>query len=171
MAQHLLAQGHRSLAYVDSSVAEDFRAHVRGEGFACACKNSGARVRVWRADSGDVFEAGRKAFGQLRALQSAGISAVAFANDHLACGALMQAQQAGVALPGQLAVLGFGDFPIARQLTPALSTVRPPSAQIGLLAARSLLQCPGGSAHPASHTLACELIVRASSVVSTDQNR
>jgi len=168
MAQHLLAQGHQSLAYVDSGVAEDFRAHVRGQGFAAACKAAGAKVRVWRADTGDVFEAGRKALRQLRALRGRqAVSAVAFANDHLACGALMQASQTGVAVLRQLAILGFGDFPIARQLTPALSTVRPPCAQIGLLAARSLLDAQGSGQCPASHTLHCELIARASSVVST----
>ncbi len=44
MAEHLIARGHRTLAYVDSGVAEDFRAHERGDGFlaaarqaACAC--------------------------------------------------------------------------------------------------------------------------------------
>jgi LacI family gluconate utilization system Gnt-I transcriptional repressor len=32
MAEHLLRAGHRRLAYVDSGVAEDYRAHERGPG-------------------------------------------------------------------------------------------------------------------------------------------
>ena len=36
MAEHLIERGYRSLAYVDSGVAEDFRAHERGDGFLAA---------------------------------------------------------------------------------------------------------------------------------------
>ncbi|MFT3814362.1 MAG: LacI family DNA-binding transcriptional regulator [Acidovorax sp.] len=162
MAQHLLAQGHRALAYVDSGVAEDFRAHVRGEGFFEACEEAGAKVWLLRAGTGDAFDAGREAFAQLRAHRP--VTAAAFANDHLACGALMQAQLGGVAVPDELALLGFGDFPIGRQLLPALSTVRPPRSQIGLAAAEAALKSLTTGQEPASRTLACELIVRASSM-------
>ena len=47
------------------------------------------------------------------------ITAAAFANDHLACGALMQAQACGASVPGELAVLGFRDFPLGRPMRPA----------------------------------------------------
>ena len=53
-------------------------------------------------------------------------TAAAFANDHLACGALLQAVQHGVEVPQRLALLGFGDFALARQLQPALSSVALP---------------------------------------------
>ena len=42
-------------------------------------------------------------------------------------------------MPGRLALLGFGDFAIARQLSPALSSVQLPRHAIGAEAARSLL--------------------------------
>jgi DNA-binding LacI/PurR family transcriptional regulator len=44
-----------------------------------------------------------------------------------------------VAVPGRLALLGFGDFAIARQLQPALSSVSLPRYEIGAEAAKSLL--------------------------------
>lgn len=47
------------------------------------------------------------------------ITAAAFANDHLTCGALMQAQACGASVPGELAVLGFRDFALGRQMRPA----------------------------------------------------
>ncbi len=88
------------------------------------------------------------------------ITAAAFANDHLACGTLMQAASQGVAVPGRIALLGFGDFPIGRQLQPSLSTLRPPTAEIGQVAAQAVLESVGEGLDPASRALPCQLIAR-----------
>ena len=139
MAEHLLRAGHRVLAYVDSGVAEDYRAHERGMAFASAAKAAGAQASVVVAPAGDAFDAGRQVLGELVRAGPPGITAAAFANDHLACGALLEATRRQVQVPGQLALLGFGDFAIARQLSPALSTVQLPRLAIGTETARSLL--------------------------------
>ncbi len=149
MAQHLVQAGCRRLAYVDTGVAADFRAHERGKAFSSETqlllRNTGARlpakVRLITAPAGDAFEAGRAALRQL--LDQAGqpgVDAVAFANDHLACGALLEAQRLGLAVPGQLALLGFGDFALGRQLADGLSTVHPPRQEIGAEAARMMIE-------------------------------
>lgn len=160
MAQHLLRLGHRSLAYVDSSIAEDFRAHERGQGFALEAKAAGATVHLLSAPPGDVFDAGRLMLAPLR---RAGVSAAAFANDQLACGVLMEAGERGVAVPQELAVLGFGDFPIGRQLRPALSTVHPPRVEIGRAAALALLRALATGESVAGEELPWALIARSSS--------
>lgn len=158
MAQHLLALGHRNLAYVDSSVAEDFRAHERGIAFVAECQSAGARVVQLKAPMGDAFDAGR---AMLQPLLNLNVGAAAFANDHLASGTLLQAREQGVAVPGQLALLGFGDFPIGRQLKPALSTVKPPREAIGRAAAVAALAAIGRQdANVASEALAWQIIPR-----------
>ena len=140
MAAHLLDRGHRTLAYVDSGVAEDFRAHERGEAFIAAATARGVQVRRLVAPQAEAIEAGRAALASLLDAQGRPlVSAAAFANDHLACGALLQATRQRVDIPGRLALLGFGDFAIARQLQPALSSVSLPRHQIGAETARSLL--------------------------------
>ncbi len=139
MAQHLLAAGHRQLAYVDSGVAEDYRAHERGLAFARAAREAGAQVTVLVAPAGDAFDAGRQVLGELMRAGPPAITAAAFANDHLASGALLEATRRQVAVPERLALLGFGDFAIARQLSPALSSVQLPRHAIGAETARSLL--------------------------------
>jgi LacI family transcriptional regulator, gluconate utilization system Gnt-I transcriptional repressor len=139
MAEHLLAQGHRQLAYVDSGVAEDYRAHERGLAFARTVTQAGAQVTVLVAPAGEAFDAGRQMLGELLRSGSTRITAAAFANDHLACGALLEASDRKVPVPERLALLGFGDFAIARQLTPGLSSVRLPRHDIGKEAAASLL--------------------------------
>ncbi len=162
MADHLLQAGHRRLAYVDSSVAEDYRAHERGIAFAAAAKRAGARVDVIVAPSGDAFDAGRQVLGQLLGARSRAVTAAAFANDHLACGALLEAARRKISVPAQMALLGFGDFAIARQLSPALSSVQLPRHDIGQETASSLLDALrlGKPAVPVS--LPWALVARAS---------
>ncbi len=139
MALHLLAAGHRTLAYVDSGVSEDYRAHERGTAFKQVARAAGAQVAVLVAPPGDAFEAGRHVMAQLQTARQPRATAAAFANDNLACGAMLQAQRAGVRVPQDLAVLGFGDFALGRQLTPALSSVQLPRLAIGQHTAQALL--------------------------------
>ena len=149
MAEHLIERGYRSLAYVDSGVAEDFRAHERGDGFVAAARRRRVPARRVTAPAGEAIEAGRHALAALlRADGRPKVRAAAFANDHLACGALLEAHSRGLAVPRDLALLGFGDFSLGRQLDPLLSTVHTPRFEIGQAAARALLRAlsSGGSA-------------------------
>lgn len=161
MAQHLLEQGHRHLAFVDSGVREDHRAHERAAGFVQAARRAGASAQLLLAPTGDAFDAGRAALDQLLQ-QHPEVRGVAFANDQLACGALIQAQSLRLPVPRALAILGFGDFPIGRQLQPALSTLRPPRAEIGHATADILLRALQHGERPVSRFLPCELVQRAS---------
>jgi LacI family transcriptional regulator, gluconate utilization system Gnt-I transcriptional repressor len=165
MAAHLIDRGHRHLAYVDSGVAEDFRAHERGEGFlAEARRRRVAAQRVVAPAAGEPIESGRNALALL--LDARGrpaFGAAAFANDHLACGALLEAQSRHLAVPGALALLGFGDFALGRQLAPALSTVQVPRLEIGRAAARALLAALAGAPEAHPQRLAWALLPRATS--------
>ena len=163
MAEHLLRAGHRQLAYVDSGVAEDYRAHERGLAFSAAATAAGATVVMLRAPAGDAFDAGRDVLGQLLRAGPPTLSAAAFANDHLACGALLEATRLQVAVPQRLALLGFGDFAIARQLSPALSSVQLPRYAIGSETAQSLLQALRDGKAAVSAALPWKLVVRGSS--------
>ena len=177
MAEHLLSRGHRRLAYVDSGVVEDFRAHERGAGFRAAAREHSrthrrdpATVKFIKPPAGDAFECGRLALAQILALPgtpftaniAANITAAAFANDHLACGALLEAQARGIQVPAQIALMGFGDFPISRQLQPPLSTVSPPRHEIGVQAAEVLLAALQSGTPPAHRALEWQMQIRES---------
>jgi LacI family gluconate utilization system Gnt-I transcriptional repressor len=162
MAGHLLRAGHRVLAYVDSPVAEDYRAHERGLAFAAAVRAAGGRVLLVSAPAGDAFDAGRHVLDTLLGAGPPAVTAAAFANDHLACGALLQATQRAVPVPQRLALLGFGDFAIARQLQPALSSVRLPRYEIGAAAAQALLAALRDGRPAPSQDLRWTLVARGS---------
>lgn len=168
MAEHLLHAGHRQLAYVDSAVAEDYRAHERGVAFVAAARAAGASATVTVAPSGDAFDAGRHVLGVLLRAGPPAFTAAAFANDHLACGALLEATERGMAVPQRLALLGFGDFAIARQLSPALSSVQLPRHAIGAETARSLLDALRRGKPAVSASLPWTLVARGSTAQAAE---
>jgi LacI family gluconate utilization system Gnt-I transcriptional repressor len=164
MAAHLIERGYRSLVYVDSGVAEDFRAQERGDGFLAAARHQRVAARRVTAPAGEAIAAGRQALASLVDDNGrASVRAAAFANDHLACGALLEARQRGLALPQDLALLGFGDFSLGRQLDPPLSSVHTPRFEIGQAAARALLQALKTGHGAADQRLPWTLIARGSS--------
>lgn len=142
MAEYLAHRGYRRLAYVDTGVAADFRAHERGQAFVAAAQlQRGVKAELIAAPPGDPFDAGRAALASL--LDPRGkprIDAIACANDHLACGAWLEAQARSIVVPAELALMGFGDFPLARQLGGGISSVHPPRYEIGREAADLILR-------------------------------
>jgi LacI family transcriptional regulator len=91
------------------------------------------------------------------------IDAVFASNDQMALGVLHYAAMHGIRIPDDLAVVGFDDLPEAAYFTPALTTVRQPLRELGMLAVKSLLaQIEEDSATPAEllQTLPTELIIR-----------
>lgn len=67
------------------------------------------------------------------------LDAVFCNNDQLAAGVLFECQRLGICVPEQMAVMGFGDLPIARAAHPALSTLRIGRRGMGEQAGRLLL--------------------------------
>jgi LacI family transcriptional regulator, galactose operon repressor len=61
------------------------------------------------------------------------------ANDSLAFRAVELSRAAGRRVPGDLAVVGFDDIPLAQEMVPPLTTVQIPLSEVGRLAARHLL--------------------------------
>lgn len=88
------------------------------------------------------------------------LTALAVFNDTMAIGALAVARERGLDVPGDLSLIGFDDMPIARDLTPALTTVRLPLTDIGAAAMRLALEPP--EAGPRRLEVDAQLVRRAS---------
>src|SRR5690606_6896279 len=95
------------------------------------------------------------------------LTALAVFNDIMAIGVLAVARERGIAVPEQLSVIGFDDMPIARDLVPALTTVRLPLVEIGATAMRLALQPP--TDRPQTIRVDAELIRRASTAPPPDR--
>ena len=89
-------------------------------------------------------------------------SALFALNDLMAAGAIQALSRVGLRVPDDVSVVGYDDVPLARQLTPALTTVAQPAYEIGQSAAGQLLHgvIEGRPVHPSRHILNVELILR-----------
>ncbi len=161
-ARYLHGKGYRRMAFVQNSVAGDFSAHERGEGFAATLVELGVQPQVFVPDAGRApFEAGKQAMEALMS-HATPPEAILFANDNLAAGGLLAGQRSGL----KCAVLGFGDYPFAEMLLPSLSTIKPPALEIGVLAATRVLESlgvlPVADDVQRLNFLQCQLIARES---------
>jgi DNA-binding LacI/PurR family transcriptional regulator len=92
------------------------------------------------------------------------LDAVFAASDLMAAGALVALREAGKEVPGDVAVVGYEDSPIATTTLPPLSSVRQPNEEMGREMARLLLGAIGTPQRvPRRIVLATELVVRESS--------
>jgi len=90
-------------------------------------------------------------------------NAVFAANDEMAAGILAAAADAGIAVPRELAVVGFDDTRVARMTRPPLTTVRVPMAEMGARAIELLCQRVSYPDRPTTRVfLQPQLIVRES---------
>lgn len=153
-AEHLLAQGHREVAFVGPATdVHTFR--MRERGFALRLREAGivCRSERWRRAAATVA-GGRDAMRALLRLPSRP-TGVFFANDLMAIGAIKQCERDGVRVPDDCSVVGCDDIEFARYVTPELSTIAVPARELGARAARLLVQLVE---HSARHVSADKLL-------------
>jgi LacI family transcriptional regulator len=88
-------------------------------------------------------------------------TAIFAASDVLAMGVYEAARRAGLRVPEDLSVVGFDDVPMAQWVSPPLTTLRQPLAEMATLATRTLLNGESTGIQQRVE-LATSLIVRAS---------
>lgn len=139
MLRHLISLGHRRIAHIGGPIrnhdAEERRRAYRAELLAAGLASGPALE-----DTGDFTESsGYDAVARFLRLDERP-TAIFAANDSMAIGAISALREAGVAVPGEMAVVGFDDIPIARYVTPPLTSVHVPIAALGARATALLLQ-------------------------------
>jgi LacI family transcriptional regulator len=163
MVKHLISLGHERIAIIKGS-PRNYDAAERLRGYRLALKE--ARLKADRSLEleGGFTEAGGYA-AALELLQlSPRPTAIFAANDSMAIGALSALRESGVSIPGDMAVAGFDDIPLARYMDPQLSSVRVRICDLGARAVEMLLS---GIEHKNGHTrkrerVSTELVIRQS---------
>jgi LacI family gluconate utilization system Gnt-I transcriptional repressor len=136
VVEYLYAKGRRKLAVV---AGDDERSHRRLQAFIAAAKAAGIKsVPSVLVPAPTTLKSGRSALDELLQ-KSPGIDAIFCSSDLLALGVMTEAQARKIAIPKQLAVIGFGDLEFAADLHPALTTVRIDGDAIGRQAARFIV--------------------------------
>ena len=88
-------------------------------------------------------------------------SAIFAANDQMAYGARLALYRHGIRVPDDVSLIGFDDQPASAYTTPALTTVRQPTHDMGRAAAQAALRLLHGQP-PALPVITTELIIRES---------
>ena len=157
--EYLVGLGRRRIATItgpsDMSAAVDRRA-----GWQAALEAAGLPTTL--AASGD-FGAASGASAMRELLEhDPQLDAVFVANDVMAAAAVAVLQDAGRAVPDDVAVVGFDDSSAALTARVPLTTVNQPSEQMGETMADTLLRLLAGEDVPVSAVVASRLVVRES---------
>ncbi len=166
--EHLIQLGHRRIAYV-TAPADHSSDLDRKAGYRQALTEHGIEP-----DPALIIPGNGRADGGERALKtlvelSELPTAVFCYNDMTAIGLIHAARQAGLSVPGDIAVVGFDDIPFARYFYPPLTTIAQPKVEMGQLAMKMALSLMNINEEEEGEELSNivvqgELIVRASTV-------
>lgn len=160
ITQHLLELGHREFAMVSGYTAHNDRARERAAGVREALAAHGLELPAHRyVETAFSVSHGRAAMAELLARDSSP-TAVACGNDLLAFGALLECAARGIAVPGRMSVAGFDDIELAAEVSPPLTTIHIPTADIGRRAAERLLARLAGKRVMRAEELSADLVVR-----------
>jgi LacI family gluconate utilization system Gnt-I transcriptional repressor len=134
-------------AHAGSVSANDERALRRGQAFAERYRRlTGADVTAVDLDGPASLVGGRRGLAELIDGRGFERGVIFCSSDLLAHGVIVEAQARGLAIPGQVAVIGFGDQDFAAHTSPSITTVRVDRAALGLAAGQAVLRKLGGEA-------------------------
>lgn len=162
MVRHLIRHGHRRIALL-AGPNRDADTGPRSAGYRQALAEAGIPVDpdlevATEASEDGGFAAARR----LRRIDPLPTALFAV-SDALAVGALAALRDAGIGVPDDIAVAGFGDQPLARYTVPPLSSVRVPAYEQGRLAIdRMLMAIARGGRAATRDVLDCTVVLRAS---------
>jgi len=160
--EHLLSLGHRRIGAITGPRAY-LASNERLNGYEGALAAAGVLPDpAMMLESTFDIEGGAKAAARL--LDAADPPTAIFAfNDDSAIGALRVARERGIRVPEELSIVGFDDSEVSAIVTPALTTVRQPMAEMGRMAVSLLMRILDNQRLEALHIeLKTRLIVRAS---------
>jgi LacI family transcriptional regulator, galactose operon repressor len=163
LVRHLVIDhGYRSLAYLSGNAdSPDNRARARA--FGAETIAAGARIQAGPAWQGNYSASGGARV--ITSLLGAGRDlprAIVCANDQTALGVMHALARQGLEVPGDVAVTGFDDIPVARHMHPPLTTVRQPIQNLGATAFDVLFSRISAAGGERDTVLPVRLIVRES---------
>ena len=159
--EHLLKLGHSRIGYLGDELGLHSD-EERLEGYREALQDADIAPGVRWTAHGDGKPGGAFQAAGLLLRQPDPPSAVVCYNDMSALGVLQYAQEQGIAVPGELSVVGFDDIFVAAFSAPALTTIRQPRREMGRRAMQIMTALLAGTPSEKAIVIEGELILRAS---------
>jgi LacI family transcriptional regulator len=160
--RHLLQLGHRQIAMITGPLRLT-NAEQRLKGFRRAMKKQGIEIGPEYIQETSFDIRGGRIKAQLLLRMVPAPTAIFAGNDMIAMGVLHAIRDLGLRCPDDVSVIGFDDLDFAALMNPSLSSVYQPGYQLGVNAARILLDHVKGEDRPPQHiVLETELKLRES---------
>lgn len=158
----VVSRGYRRIGYVDFPHPQLRRFRARRRGLGKALDEAGLDPSLVAAVGDEGYAGGRLGLEALLA-RAPDLDAVVCATDVQAIGVLFECARRGWPVPERLGVAGFGDFEIAAEVPPGLTTVRTNGRGIGIAAAELILgRQEGGRIGTPIVDLGFEIVLRGS---------
>ena len=160
--EHLISLGHRRIGAI-TGYANWCATIDRLAGYHSALITAGLQPSPKLIVTSDfTIDGGYQAAQSLLSLDERPGAIFAF-NDDMAVGVLRAAQERGIRVPDDLSLIGFDDTKYARVVTPPLTTIRQPLAELGRAGVEVLYRILNGQQLDATRMeLSTRLVVRAS---------
>ncbi|WP_308796956.1 LacI family DNA-binding transcriptional regulator [Agromyces silvae] len=163
--RHLIELGHRRIAAITGP--EDMMCSLaRVDGYRTAMNSAGLAIDPAWIRFGDFHVSGGRDRARELLARPDRPTAIFAGSDMQALGVMEAARELGIRVPDELSIVGYDDIPLARWLTPRLTTVHQPLRRMGEEAARLAIGLSETDATPGGPTprmdLATSLVVRES---------
>jgi LacI family transcriptional regulator len=162
--KHLIALGHRQIAYISGTATIQTDALDRFEAYRQTLESAGLKYDPNLVVEGDYQE--RSGLFGVETLFARGaiFTAVACANDQSAYGVRLALHRRGIRVPDDVSLIGFDDLQSSAYTTPPLTTVRQPIVEMGRLASKMALSILRGMPIKPS-PMNAELVIRESTAI------
>ncbi len=160
---YLIDRGHRRIGLLAGEAGSRAR-NQRAKGYRAALARAGLPYDEAIVLDCEFTEAGGYVAARVLARVANRPTAIFATNDLMALGALTALREAGLAVPGDVALVGFDDIPFARLTDPPLTTIAQYPERLGARAAALLLERLNGTGAPEGRRelLPFDLVIRQS---------
>lgn len=161
MTETLISLGHKNIGFIKGPEAHS-ASHLRFRGFKQAMSDAGLSINPdWVEQGAFTFKSGVEA-SEVILNKDSRPSAIFASNDDMAAGVISVANRLGYSLPQDLSVCGFDDTPLAKIISPQLTTVQQPIQDMGYRAAHILIPNTAPESETLTYTLEHAIINRES---------
>ncbi len=155
---HLISLGYKRIAAI-TGMMNGTAGIDRQEGYEKALQDHGRQVDKTLIAEGDVTE--QSGYEAMKKLIPTRPDAVFAASDTMAIGAIRAVHEEGWCIPGDIAIVGFDDLPVASLSDFKLTTIRQPIVQFGAQAVEALIDLIENGTKPSRRIIMdTELVIR-----------
>lgn len=137
--RHLIELGHRRIAAI-TGPTDMMCSHARIDGFRSAMTAAGLDIRPDWIRFGDFHTSGGLQHGRELLSQPDRPTAIFAGSDLQALGVMEAVRELGLRVPDDLSLVGYDDIPLAKWVSPRLTTIRQPLRRMAEEATRLVLQ-------------------------------